>query len=289
MIILSNDAFTLAVRPETGGSIAVFRRSDGLAIFRDALSDSYDDAREGASFPLVPFSNRIRDRRFELGNRQINLEPNVPGADRVAHGFGWRCEWDVVSKTGSSIVIAHDRAASDWPWAYRAEQRLSLIHDGLSMQMSLRNLSNHPMPAGLGFHPFFPLRPGTKVQFIATECHAVGNDGFPAICDAVDDMLAAAATGINPLRGSRYFAGFGGEATITAPGAPSIILRSSAEATHFVFYLAPDSSFFCLEPVTHGVGALCAPRPPADLPEIDMIRPGDQLELAMTIHVADSL
>lgn len=288
MIFLSNGAFTLAVRPEAGGSIASFQRSDGLAIFRDALSETYDDAREGASFPLVPFSNRIRDCRFEFGNRLINLEPNVPGADRVAHGFGWRSPWDVVSKTDHSIVIAHARGASDWPWAYRAEQRLSLTHDGLNMQMSLRNLSNDPMPAGLGFHPFFPLRPGTKVQFIATECHAIGNDGFPAICDAADDFLAAAATGIDPLRGSRYFAGFGGEASITAPGAPSIILRSSAEATHFVFYLAPDSSFFCLEPVTHGVGALCALRAPADLPKIDVIRPGGQLEMAMTIHVAGS-
>lgn len=286
MIILSNDAFRLAVRADCGGSIASFRRHDGLEIFRDSLSEDFDDARDGASFALVPFSNRIRDRRFEFDGRLIDLEANVPNADRVAHGFGWRSAWDLVSSTDDAITIMHERTASDWPWSYRAEQQITLIPDGLNIRLSLQNLSDNPMPAGLGFHPFFPLRSGARIRFSATGCQAVGDDGFPVNSQTAAETIAAARHGIDPWVGSHYFSGFGGEAAITAPGSPSITLKSSSEASHFVFYLAPDKSFFCLEPVTHDVGALCSARRASGRPEIDVVEAGQQLQLSMSIHVS---
>ena len=65
LLRLRHGPFELEVCPGLGGSISAFRargrdlmRAAGPALFADR------DPFQASSFPLVPFSNRIADRRF---------------------------------------------------------------------------------------------------------------------------------------------------------------------------------------------------------------------------------
>src|SRR5205085_9534681 len=42
-----------------------------------------------------------------------------------------------------------------WPFRYRARQTYRLDDDTLTVGMSIENLENRVVPAGLGLHPFF--------------------------------------------------------------------------------------------------------------------------------------
>ena len=46
-----------------------------------------------ASFPLVPFVNRIRGGRFTFRGREVRLAPNMAGDPSPLHGQGWLNPW----------------------------------------------------------------------------------------------------------------------------------------------------------------------------------------------------
>ena len=50
---------------------------------------------DAASFPLVPYVNRIRDGRFTFRGREVRLAPNMAGDPSPLHGQGWLSPWTV--------------------------------------------------------------------------------------------------------------------------------------------------------------------------------------------------
>lgn len=287
VIKLSNSAFTVVVRPQVGGSIASFVDQSGTPIFRTALEPDYDDPRSSACFPLVPFSNRILQGRFSFRGENVRLEPNVPGTDRTAHGFGWRSPWSLVEQEDCRLIIAHEREAGDWPWAYRAEQDIALREDGIELTLRLKNAGDRTMPAGLGWHPFFPLRPGTKLKFGAGSAALPGENFMPVRDPDGAKIATTAGASFEPLSGTRYFSGYGGSTTINM-GETAVEIISSAIADEMIYYLGPDRTFFCVEPVTHRVGAFGEVDAHGDGELVDVLAPGESMALSMRIRVKAS-
>ena len=50
-----------------------------------------------------------------------------------------------------------------WPWPYRATQHFTLTPASLTVALTLTNEGDGPMPAGLGWHPYFPRTPRTTI------------------------------------------------------------------------------------------------------------------------------
>ena len=59
--------------------------------------------------------------------------------------------------------LEYRHPAGAWPWAYHATQRFTLTPSGLTVELSLSNQSAAPMPAGLGWHPYFPRTPRVTI------------------------------------------------------------------------------------------------------------------------------
>ena len=82
----------LRLAPQVGGCIAAFNylsdEKGKTPILRgaDAVPSSVLDA---ASFPLVPYSNRVRNGRFRFRGREVTLAPNMAGDPSPLHGQGW--------------------------------------------------------------------------------------------------------------------------------------------------------------------------------------------------------
>ncbi|MDB5964312.1 MAG: hypothetical protein JWQ72_812, partial [Polaromonas sp.] len=167
LIGLSAGELRVELTPDVGGAVASFTRHwqapDGtgpqhLHWLRPA-SDAGLASRNPlamASFPLLPFCNRMRDGRASFEGREIRFPPNHPEEDspHPLHGIGWQRPWRVLSATAADAVLALEVAATPaWPWRFSARQRYLLDDHGLAVELLLTNEDTAAMPAGIGHHP----------------------------------------------------------------------------------------------------------------------------------------
>jgi aldose 1-epimerase len=157
-LTLRAGALEVTLLPEIGGSIGRFDRvvGDRRQLLMRRTDAPVDDAVDTASFPLVPFVNRIRGGSFDCDGRTVTLTPNMANDASPLHGQGWRAAWQVVEAGDDHATLSFHHTAGEWPWDYEAVQRFALDEHGLSIELSCRNLSPERMPCGLGFHPYFP-------------------------------------------------------------------------------------------------------------------------------------
>jgi aldose 1-epimerase len=114
-----------------------------------------DDPFDMACFPMVPFVNRVAHGRFSFGRHAVQLERHWSEDPDPLHGHGRRAQRAVVVASTSGATLRFEGGAGEWPWCYRCEQCLKLQQDELSVELSIENLSNAPMPAMPGYHPYF--------------------------------------------------------------------------------------------------------------------------------------
>src|SRR6185437_6308122 len=159
----------LAVTPELGGALTSLV-VDGTPILRptSAATLAAHDVTGTACYPLVPYSNRIRDATLHFAGRTFPLARNFGAHPHSIHGVGWQRPWSVetCSSTSVRLALVHAARGDDagaWPWPFRATQTFHLtdgIHAGarcttLVATLMLANAGSAPFPVGLGFHPFF--------------------------------------------------------------------------------------------------------------------------------------
>src|SRR5206468_2991341 len=118
----------LRLSPSIGGAISAFEWIHGgseRAILRKCNSP-LEKALDAASFPLVPYVNRIRDGRFRFRGREIQLQPNLAGDPSPLHGQGWLHAWAVEHAGDDRAVLSFRHEPGEWPWGYEARQEFEI-------------------------------------------------------------------------------------------------------------------------------------------------------------------
>jgi aldose 1-epimerase len=257
------------------GNVPIFRPWDGEAESPTAL----------ASFPLVPFVNRIRGGAFSFRGRRVTLAQNMPPDPSPLHGQGWLHAWTVERLGADHAELVHRHAADEWPWAYEARQTFALDEDGLSLRLACTNRSGEPMPCGLGQHPYFLCTPRTRLD--------TGVDTVWTIDEHVLPVERLPASGRYDLRDrlvcgqglDHGFGGWSGRALISDPELPFRIAMSSPDAHFFQLYSPASGGLFVAEPVTHANAALNAPEEEWAGLGMRVIEPGETLSLTMRVEV----
>lgn len=103
------------------------------------------------AFVMAPWCNRIEPGLTLVAGREVALGANF-GDGSAIHGAVYARPWQV-APDGSLHILAGDDGR--WPWAYQVVQRLEVGPDALRLRLALTNRSSDPMPAGLGWHPWF--------------------------------------------------------------------------------------------------------------------------------------
>lgn len=256
MLELSAGDYRLLLQPERGGSVAAFEWR-GHPLFRPTCGPSILDV---GCFPLVPFSNRVAFGRFESFGEAVRLSRNFPGTDHphTVHGFGWLAPWDAIKSGANHALLRHTYNAAEWPWSYVAQQRLSLSEDGLIHELSLRNLSDRPMPAGLGLHPYFPRTDLTAYRGLHCGEWQARDDGLPISllkADQPKDWWCGAPVSHRSV--DTVYTGRAGRLSILWPETGIELTIDPDENLPFtVIYSPADRDFFCVEPVSHATDAL---------------------------------
>jgi len=286
VLILSSSDLELQLNPSIGGVIqrlAYIRDDRSIPILRESRTP-LKNALEAASFPLVPFVNRIRGGSFAFRGRTVSLKQNMAGDPSPLHGQGWLNPWTVEKSGEDFATLSYRHDAGEWPWSYSATQEFTIQGPVLSIGLTCRNEASDPMPCGLGQHPYFPCSPQTRLD--------TGVKFAWTIDDKVLPVDKVPATGRYDLADRHIcgqgldngFEGWTGRALMTDPDWPFDIELSSPDARFFQVYSPASGGLFVAEPVSHANAAMNAPETDWPMLGFRILEPGEEMRLDMRIE-----
>lgn len=302
LVVLESGELRLTLAPEVGGSIASFRRqwnengswreTDWL---RPATSEAIAacDPQGMASFPLVPFCNRLRNGRATFEGREIRFPPNHPKkfSPHPLHGVGWLQPWQVISSSMAEATLGLDVPATEaWPWRYSAQQHFDLGPRELALRISITNADTAAMPAGIGHHPYFPHPAGTRLRSQTSAMWMTDAEVMPISLET-NDTVEKLRQGVllSELDLDNNFVGWARTAQIDWPAdaqGPARGLRIEAQAplNYFVLYCPEGYDYFCAEPVSQCTDWLnLLPGTPGEQVGGHRVEPGQSLEVRFTL------
>lgn len=151
LLTIAEGGIRVELLPAVGG------RLHRLQAFGHDLLRTPDDPGEHARDPfrwgayvMAPWCNRIAALPTEVGGETVSVSSNFPDGTAI-HGQVYEAPWDVEPDGSLSITGGGD----GWPWRYRCGLRVTIANAVLSIDQSITNLADSPMPAGLGLHPWF--------------------------------------------------------------------------------------------------------------------------------------
>ena len=263
LITLHHDACHIQVCPAAGGSIVRFWHENG-SLIRDWLRPIHAEritpgnGRDMGSYPLVPYCNRIRAGRFKFQGRDIQLPLNALPQRHSLHGHGWQAQWQVSSQSDDQLTLEYHHAAADWLWEYSVRQHLRVGRQSLQIELHLENLSDQPMPVGLGVHPFFIRTPQTRVFAQTDKIWLVDADIMPqALTEPDPSQDPRQGIRVDRVALDNNFTGWSGLARIEWPewGA-EMTISAEPPLDHLVIYAPPAHPFVCVEPVSQTTDAV---------------------------------
>lgn len=280
MVTLAAAGWQAILLPALGGAVATLRHR-GIDILRPTLPGATDPL-ETASFALVPYANRIAHGRFAFGGRKVSLPRNFGDHPHPLHGVGWKARWTIedVRESTATLRLAH-RPDIYWPWAFVADQRFTLGNDGFEIRLTLENSDGAPMPAGLGFHPYFTAAADTRFRADVAGAWLADADQLPTQRVAADHFGDwSTGDGIaRPDLVDHCHDGWSGFALIDHGERGVRLSATGCDWLHL--YMPPGERFFCAEPVSHLPDAVN--RAHAGLA---VLGPGETMTATMRIEIA---
>jgi len=259
LISLKAGDYDVTVAPEIGGSIASYRYlSPGRAvdIFRPLrnLDHGPDRVLEMGCFPLVPYSNRIREGKIMAGDGTARLPKNNPPEPHPCHGTGWKSPWDIVDQTAHSLTLVLPPNA-DFPLIYKAHQHISLTPLQLEITLSVTNLGKVDFPAGLGLHPYFPARKTAEIIAGLPQEWALDAARMPTE-RVKNPAFKPFQMGQNAqdLKEMSAYCGWDGAAVIRWPDlGTALFMTTEPPLAHLLIWAPAGKAFFCAEPASHAI------------------------------------
>ena len=256
--------------PAIGGAVGGWSWHD-IAVLRP-MSDAAVTARDvhlAAAYPLVPYSNRIRDASLTAGSSRHALRRNFGDDPHAIHGIGWQRAWAVAyaDKGHARLALSHDArdvagdAATAWPWSFAATQAFALHDRGngatLATTLTLCNTGTQAFPFGLGWHPYFPRSPSTTLRFDAAGIWHNDAAQLPVAHKPVGsplDFTAARTLDDTPI--DNVFTGWRGTAVLAdAATHRRTTIDADSACSRLVVYAPPGRDYLAVEPVTHQTDA----------------------------------
>ena len=267
-----------------------------MDLLRPTRPSGYGSPEKCASFPLVPWSNRIRDGLLHFQGRTWQLARTASDATAI-HGAVLEFGWQVVDRTASRVDLELDTTGLtgvNFPWRFRSRISYALTESSLAVSTTVENIDSEPFPAGFGHHPYFqrrllPGRPDAVLQVPAERAYAL--DRAIAVGPAGEVPVRADYRSPRPL-GSAFV-----DDVLTArrPGEPvqihypeqGVDVRLDADDAfeHVVVYVPRGRAYFAVEPVTNVNGGFALHDAGVSGTGVFVLQPGESRSATFTIGV----
>lgn len=280
-ISLSSGALRCELRPDLGGCVAGLWFGE-QQVLRSTAADQLHDVRISASYPLVPYSNRIAWRRLHWAGQEFELPQNFAPEPHTIHGVGWERPWQVEEASATHAVLGYRHGAdASWPFAFDSRQTFTLSGNALEMQISITNRADVPAPAGLGWHPYFAKSEATQLRFAAAgrwemdgdklPTHRLPNAGLDTDCSSLDV--------------DHCFDAWNGSLQLTEGG---LRIQVTSDLDRLVVFTTPGRDSIAIEPVSHVNNALALAQQVGVTPEslgLRVLQAGETFAASMRIQV----
>ncbi|MDO8774334.1 MAG: aldose 1-epimerase [Burkholderiaceae bacterium] len=287
----------LGLVPSLGGGVAAWQLDHAQSPMQDPKQSPLDlwrpwdgnnpDRYTLASFPMVPWSNRISGAGFAQDGQFHPIAPNRVGEPYPIHGDGWLQPWTLTRPARDTLVMTLESHQFEGnPYDYQATQRFVLRRDGMDQTLSVTHTGTRPLPYGLGQHPWFLRSPRTRLSAPVTGVWLSGADPLPTAhaTEFPPTWDLNAGMDVNGTLVDNAFTGWSGQACIDFPDqqlqlvmrVPELLDEGRADG-YCLLYRPPHGPAFCFEPVTHPIDAFHVPGQPG----LRVLRPGETL----TLHV----
>ena len=279
-VTLRNAELVCEIKPELGGCIAGLWLGD-IPVLRSTRAADLHSVRQSASYPLVPFSNRVGHASLQWQGTDHPLVKNWAPDPHAIHGVGWERPWAVLDASDTFALLSYEhKADAAWPFDLDTSQAFKLETHALEMSLSITNQSAVSAPVGLGWHPYFVKRKDTRLHFDATGRWEMGPDQLPTV--------RASSTGLDggcaALTVDHCFDGWSGVVDLH----DSVLhTRIVSGLSRLVVYTTPDHNTVAIEPVSHvndAMNRMAQTGASADELGVCILQPGQTFSCEMRIE-----
>jgi aldose 1-epimerase len=266
LITLHNAHWQVGLLPDTGAAVAfarIFQHGQWLDLMRPTPEADYRNVSACASFPLLPWSNRIRDARFTFRSGHYHLDPTNPQGTAM-HGVGryhgWRIESHTATEVSLTLRSADLMPGANFPWPFSARLIYRLDGRHFRLEITLTNASDAVFPAGFGHHPYFQrtlldAQDGVSLELPYTHHFAL----VDAIPQRAPEPIPAAFDyrALRPLPDVQIDANLTGRIAskpvwmVYSRSGVRVAFHSDDIFTNLIFFSPQGKPFFAVEPVTN--------------------------------------
>ena len=256
LVTLTHGPYELVTAPGFGARIVSFRKGT-----RDILRPTPDNViakpkvYEFAGFPLMPYSGPLFGPGFTYAGTAHVLDRNVSEEPSATHGDAWISPFAIADQTESMALFELDYMpeARGFPFQWRGSVRFELSDQGLSIALRVTSRDHRPMPAGIGFHPYFPKPQGTRLMFDAVGVWpADAPENVTQACGPLADGLSFRdGPDVSEMVVDRLYEGWDGRAVLTYPDGFSTIVTADGSLDKMQIYSAWHYPYVCVEPVSN--------------------------------------
>ena len=248
----------LSIIQEIGGYITRYCLKTEEQVFEILRPATLEEISTGnllkkGCFPLVPFSNRIRNGRFSFQGQHIKMSPNLSHEVHTIHGQGWKNPWTVIKVEKNRAMIEYRHSPDDWPFAYLAHQCFELLGSALTVTLQITNCGKSAMPAGMGLHPYFVRTPMATITAKTEKMWINDFENMPLRLELVPETeLLNQGLIVNQNVMDNIFTGWNREVLISWPEwNAKLKIFSYTPLDFIVIYTPAQEEFFCVEPVSN--------------------------------------
>jgi len=242
--------------------------------------DDADASIHWGWFVMAPWPGRLANGRFEWQGRTLQLG-RTHGRHAI-HGLTWNRPWSVEEASRESATLTIELPRDQWPMGGRVRQRVTISPTRVRLETEIE--ADEPMPAALGWHPWFLRRGDPRLRVDAASSQVTEGmvpTGAKAAVRGATDLRRGPALGRRRL--DLCYLGAGSPAVVTWPDLELTIEFEPAPAP-VVVYTPRDS--FCVEPLTAPPNALALPAATRRAAGVRELRAGERLRASMTLSVA---
>jgi aldose 1-epimerase len=266
-LVLAADGLRATLDPAAGACLVRLDWTGPDGVTRPLLHappgsvPSRDAPNRFGLWPMLPFCNRAFGAVLDDGARRWALTVNDPATGSTIHGFGWQARWRIAAQNGHTVTLIHDSAPQALPWLYRAELTYALGSDGLHAALAVTNTGADTLPFGIGFHPWLPAAPDTRISLAAAGALTLGFGyrpvGHLAFADGGPLQDAPGWREAHQPEIAESLIGWTGEAHFRTPSLGLDLTMTASDTLRApVLWTPPQAGFLCFEPQSHGIGAV---------------------------------
>jgi aldose 1-epimerase len=293
LVTLDHGEYRLVVAPQFGARVVSFtcKGRDVLRLTTEA-SLAKPKVYEFAGFPLMPYSGPLFGPGFSFAGETYALDRTVREEPSATHGDAWIAPFKIVSQSSDKLVLHYDHEPEQgtFPFRFRGEIEYSLSAKGLALLLRVTSRDHRPVPAGIGFHPYFPKHKGTRLTFEAVGVWpADAPEAVTLPCGPLIEGLSFRdGPDVSEMVVDRLYEGWDGRAALTYADGFRVAITADGVLDKLQLYSAWDYPYVCVEPVSNandGYNRMAAGVPGHGIRVLD---PGRSIEGTIRIFVEGS-